>query len=73
MLSEQQEAILREAVDKNYVLFKDALDYYLYEESASRSLKNLVEKGYLYFEYAPDRCREIKVWFPTEKCLIEFE
>lgn len=73
MLSDQQRAILRDATDKDFVLFKDALNYYLYEESASRSLKNLVEKGYLYYEYTPDRCREMKVWFPTEKCKVEFK
>lgn len=73
MLSEKQMDLLRKAVEKDYLIFDDALDIYLYRKSASRSLKNLTEKGFLEKLPAPDRCIEKKVWFPLEKTYETFE
>jgi len=73
MISEEQRILIEKALEKEYLTFDDALDVYVYRKSASRSLKNLTEKGYLEKLPAPERTIEKKVWFPTEYCYDSFD
>lgn len=63
--------IIEKAMEQGYLRYNDALLFYTYTESCSRSLSSLVEKGYLIEKEAPPMTDLKKIWFPTEKAIEE--